>query len=359
MSGNIKIVSVAINPVNKSGYFTSGDQLTGQISLQLDGDSKINSLSIKMKGKAEVQWTEHSGSTSVTYYDKQKYFSVTQFIIPEEQGNNMVQQGSHVYPFTFQIPEQELPSSFRGAHGKIRYTVTAVLSRPMRLDSKDKAEFTVLHRGNPNTDPSLMTPQNCIVDKKMKLFTSGTVGMDVNIPQIGYKQGEGITVVTSIQNKCSRAIRPKYCLYSKYSYFAKRKRKVQTKDILKEVGEDVPPSAGQTVTRIITIPPSMQVSVLNCNIIKVEYRLRIYLDVKYASDPVIKFPIIILPTLEACDEEQPSAYAAYGFNVFGNVDVPGATSFPPKPAAPGPYGPPPPYGTYNMYPILNGFDWTN
>lgn len=86
MSGNIKIVSVAINPVNKSGYFTSGDQLTGQISLQLDGDSKINSLSIKMKGKAEVQWTEHSGSTSVTYYDKQKYFSVTQFIIPEEQG---------------------------------------------------------------------------------------------------------------------------------------------------------------------------------------------------------------------------------------------------------------------------------
>uniref|UniRef100_A0A3P8WHN7 Arrestin C-terminal-like domain-containing protein n=1 Tax=Cynoglossus semilaevis TaxID=244447 RepID=A0A3P8WHN7_CYNSE len=66
-------------------------------------------------------------------------------------------------------------------------------------------------------------------------------------------------------NKCSRAIRLKYCLYNKYSFFAKGKRKVQIKGILKE-----------TVTRIITIPPSMQVSILNCNIIKVEYRLLVH-----------------------------------------------------------------------------------
>uniref|UniRef100_A0A3P8WKW5 Arrestin-like N-terminal domain-containing protein n=1 Tax=Cynoglossus semilaevis TaxID=244447 RepID=A0A3P8WKW5_CYNSE len=83
---SLKYLSSGTDLLTLFGYFTSGDQLTGQISLQLDGDSKINSLSIKMKGKAEVQWTEHSGSTSVTYYDKQKYFSVTQFIIPEEQG---------------------------------------------------------------------------------------------------------------------------------------------------------------------------------------------------------------------------------------------------------------------------------
>ncbi len=81
--------------------------------------------------------------------------------------------------------------------------------------------------------------------------------------------------MASIQNKSSRDIKLKYCLYAKYSYFARGRRKVQTKDILKEVGDPVPPSAGQTVTRIITIPPTTCVSILNCNILKVEYRLRV------------------------------------------------------------------------------------
>ena len=87
--------------------------------------------------------------------------------------------------------------------------------------------------------------------------------------------GEGIKVVASIHNKSSRDIRPKYCLYKKCSYFAKGKRKVQTKDILKEVGDPIPPSAGQTVTRVITIPPDTCVSILNCIILRVEYRLRV------------------------------------------------------------------------------------
>lgn len=87
--------------------------------------------------------------------------------------------------------------------------------------------------------------------------------------------GEGIKVVASIHNKSSRDIKPKYCLYRKNSYFAKGKRKVETKDILKEEGEEIPSSSGQTVTKIIVIPSTETVSVLNCSIIKAEYRLRV------------------------------------------------------------------------------------
>ncbi|XP_074525712.1 arrestin domain-containing protein 3-like [Halichoeres trimaculatus] len=194
-------------------------------------------------------------------------------------------------------------------------------------------------------------------DKKMKLFTSGTVGLDVNIPRTGFYQGEGIKVVASIQNRSSREIKPKYCLYRKYSYFAKGgKRKVETKDILKEVGEPIPPSAGQTVTRTITIPPETCVSVLNCQIIKAEYRLRVYLDVKYASDPEIKFPIIILPVLPGTNAEEQAAYPAYGFGAYASLDMHGGTSFPHIPQTTGPSAPPPPYGAHQMYPSLAGFE---
>ncbi|XP_051807085.1 arrestin domain-containing protein 3-like [Acanthochromis polyacanthus] len=293
------------------------------------------------------------GLSTGKYHSKEKYFSVQQSIIKEGQGNHTIGQGFHVYPFSFQIPTQELPSSFHGKYGKTLYTLEANLSRSMRIDSKAKAEFTLIHRGNP--DPMLMISQQGNIDKKMKLFNSGAVGMDVNIERMGFHQGEGIKVVASIQNRSSREIKPKYCLYRKYSYFAKGNRKVDTKDILKEEGEAVPPSAGQTVTKIITVPPTTPVSILNCKIIKVEYRLRVSLDVKYASDPEMKFPIVILPALEGPQEVHSLANPAYGFEAFPNSSMPGGTSFLQNSAASDPFAPPPAYES-GMYPPLTDFD---
>lgn len=87
--------------------------------------------------------------------------------------------------------------------------------------------------------------------------------------------GEGIKVVASIQNKSSRDIKPKYCLYGKYTFFADGEKLVKTEDILKEVGEAIPPSSSQTVTRIITIPPTKWISIFDCNIINVHFGLRV------------------------------------------------------------------------------------
>lgn len=190
--------------------------------------------------------------------------------------------------------------------------------------------------------------------------------------------------MASIQNKSSRDIKPKYCLYRKYSYFANKKRKVETKDILKEEGEAIPHSAGQTVTRIITVPSTVTTSILNCNIIKVEYRLRVgkpiylhfyvvlhqwgcmvmltlfppqvYLDVKYASDPEVKFHIVILPALEGSDNQQSSDFLTSEFDQFPNPYMSGGMSFLQNPAAPEPSAPPPSYETYGMYPSFTGLD---
>lgn len=74
------------NPINKGNIFTSGDCLTGQITLELANDCKIDSLCVKLKGKAEVKWREHYGKLVVTYHNKEKYFSIKQFIIQEGQG---------------------------------------------------------------------------------------------------------------------------------------------------------------------------------------------------------------------------------------------------------------------------------
>lgn len=87
--------------------------------------------------------------------------------------------------------------------------------------------------------------------------------------------GEGLKIVAFIQNNSSREIKPKYCIYRKHSFFANGKRRLDTKDLLKEVGDPIPPSSKENVTRVITIPLDIEPSIHNCNIIKVEHRLRV------------------------------------------------------------------------------------
>ncbi|KAJ8006133.1 hypothetical protein DPEC_G00125080 [Dallia pectoralis] len=250
MSSTIKSIYVTYDGPDRA--FCSGDFISGRVVLEVGKDCKIDSLTIKAKGKSEVLWTEHHNKTTVTYHSKDKFFSILQYIIQEQKGKgkdhetlltgqsgstqcNVVAPGQHIYPFTFQIPLQAMPSSFKGDWGKIRYTLEAKLSRSMRMNSKAMAEFPFVSRVDLYSNPDLMTPQHGAKDKKMRFFTSGTVGMNVHIERQGFHLGEDLRVVAAIENSSSREIKPKYTLYQKQSFFARGKRRVSTKDILKDL----------------------------------------------------------------------------------------------------------------------------
>ncbi|TKS78833.1 Arrestin domain-containing protein 3 TBP-2-like inducible membrane protein [Collichthys lucidus] len=258
----------------------------------------------------------------------------------------------------------DLPPSFSGKHGKIEYTLEANLSRAMKKDKRATASLTLVHNVDPRSDPVLMTPQ-CKASVKKMLFTSGTVSMDVYTERTAFYQGECIKVVAAIQNKSTRDVRPKYRFYLKQSFFVKGKKKVSTQEIQREVGDAIPPSTSPTVTRILTIPPDMNASILNCAIIKVEYKVVVYLDIKYALDPEIKFPIVILPALKEEEQQHQPAYPVYGSGTSANSYVAGRTSFLQNSyaagrtnflqnsTASGPSAPPPSYGKYGLYPSTN------
>lgn len=128
--------------------------------------------------------------------------------------------------------------------------------------------------------------------KVISVFISSTLSFVLNITGL-FHAGEGMKVLACIQNNSSREIKPKYCIYRKHSFFAEGNRRVHTKDLLKEVGEPIPPSSNQNVMRVINIPCDAEPSILNCSIIKVEYRLRVRL-----SDIQIKCCIFFLEVTE-------------------------------------------------------------
>lgn len=87
--------------------------------------------------------------------------------------------------------------------------------------------------------------------------------------------GEALRVRLEITNRSSRSVKPKFTLYEKQSFFAQGRRRVHTRDILKEKAEAVESSKKETVTQVINLPVELPSSILNCSIIKLEYRLKV------------------------------------------------------------------------------------
>ncbi|KAI1900414.1 hypothetical protein AGOR_G00049700 [Albula goreensis] len=289
-------LSIIYNVINEENVFKSGDVISGKLILEISKETKIDYLLIKAKGKARVVWSEQYGKTTVVYYDKEKFFKLEHYLIQDQKvgGGSVVRGGFHEYPFAFQIPMGNMPSSFKADFGKINYTLKAKLGRPMKVPTKAKTEFTFLSNDDIDT-PLLMEPQFGERKEKMKVFTSGNIAMNIHTERMAYLQGEGLKVMVEIENNSSRKIVPKFSLYQKQSHFAKGKRRVVTKQILKEVGDPISASEHQSITRVLSIPTTVSPTIVNCKVLHVEYRMKVYLDISFAKDPEIKFPIVILP----------------------------------------------------------------
>jgi hypothetical protein len=76
---------------------------------------------------------------NITYYA----VSVLQKVLPA---------GEHSFPFSMILPDQ-LPSSFEGQYGYVRYTVEATLYQRLKDDLEVNATFTVLLLLDLNLDP--------------------------------------------------------------------------------------------------------------------------------------------------------------------------------------------------------------
>uniref|UniRef100_A0A3B3SGT5 Arrestin C-terminal-like domain-containing protein n=1 Tax=Paramormyrops kingsleyae TaxID=1676925 RepID=A0A3B3SGT5_9TELE len=302
MLSSIKGITVNYDAVNEEKTFSSGDMLSGRVLLVLSKETKIEGLRVKMKGKAEVQWSErHLGEKRTRHYSsKEKYFKLEQLVTGQEKVLCIVKMnifailfsevvlaaGSHVYPFTFQIPQGNMPSSFKGDHGKVKYKLEAKLSRSWRLPSNAASAFTFVSRPemgvlNQTMNSALgslrhLTIQEC----STKTTYSGVLCLDA-------LTGERLKVTVDIQNSSSRDLAPKIAVDQVQSFFTDRRGKVCKHQMLNHVGEPVPANTKKMLTQVLRLPPNL--------IIRVEYFLKVYLEVPFASDPEVKLPLVILP----------------------------------------------------------------
>ncbi|XP_051751443.1 arrestin domain-containing protein 3-like [Ctenopharyngodon idella] len=352
MSRSIKVLSLHYNKINESNTFTSGDIVEGQVVLEVTKEIDVDSFFVKLKGDANVHWTEKSGDNERTYRDHERYFKLKQYFIQEsskkgqernitlvsgETYGPVIRPGCHVFPFRFQLPQKNMPPSFKEFNAWVRYVMTVKLKRPLKPTSTTCAELTFVPR-NDGTNDHLLQPQYGTQDKKIKLFGSGKMSMTVTTGKTGYMQGETIIFFVDIDNFSSRDGKLKYSLVQQQTFIAGMRIKRRLRYIVQETKDRIPSGEKQEFIVNLKLPRDLTVTFENCRIINVQYQLKVSLDVSFSSDPEVIFPVVILPA----DQQYPPCQGPpVGFQPYP----------PPQPnLVPCPGEQPPPYA--ELYPNL-------
>lgn len=107
----------------------------------------------EVKKVKDEQGKEHDETELLTGHEE--YFEIHFYMVGSKNGNEItLPPGVHTYPFTCALPPN-LPSSFEGEFGHVRYTIKVTLDRPWKFDQDTKMAFTVISPIDLNQNPAL------------------------------------------------------------------------------------------------------------------------------------------------------------------------------------------------------------
>ncbi|XP_063344835.2 arrestin domain-containing protein 3-like [Pelmatolapia mariae] len=204
-------------------------------------------------------------------------------------------KGVHTFKFRLKLPEGSMPSSFKGENGKIVYMFEAKISRILWWSSKVKREINFISKTFQQFWEG-MHPQSGTVSKNIGGLSRGRVQMSATIERNVCTPGETLSIVAKICNSSSKNMRPKFKLEQNTVYRSKYHTKNSPIILFKEVGATIRQYSEQTVSCQLKIPDDAISTIHNCEIISVEYYVKVYLDISFAVDPEVVLSLVIVPS---------------------------------------------------------------
>uniref|UniRef100_A0A3B4GWW3 Arrestin domain-containing protein 3-like n=1 Tax=Pundamilia nyererei TaxID=303518 RepID=A0A3B4GWW3_9CICH len=275
--------------------FSSGDQIIGHISFDLTKETKITSITMRLKGNVNVHWTAGGGGgkqeTRKRYSARLDFFDLKGVILQEDRGihclcpfliatrGTKLQLGTHVYPFTCQLPLGNFPSSFHGVHGKIAYTLTVGINRPWRMSKDFVTELKFVNHIDTN-QPGLNAPlsgSNSVTPCSL-WCNSSPVTLTVSVATKAFTPGETVKIFCEFSNPSSKTATPKVKLQQKQTFYthSKRNRKMAIKTLACVSGEPVGAQVSYVRTEImLAIPSSASLTISECSILVVDYIIEV------------------------------------------------------------------------------------
>ncbi|RZF46314.1 hypothetical protein LSTR_LSTR010169 [Laodelphax striatellus] len=320
--------------------YYAGQNVTGKLRLNLDKPKKVRSIQIKFLGKGEVKWTvqedvrQNDGNTrseNVVYSGDEEYYTFKYNLAGGGNSELEIAAGEHVYPFSATLPPL-LPSSFDGEHGHVRYTVTATLDRPWKVDQHATAIFTVVTPVDLNYNVKAKEPVKMEVEKSFCCCwcQSGPLQLVLAMPYSGFVPGQSMPLTLEVDNASNVRVDNVVVKLEKVLNWKARDPQTKTRtdhvELSKLALEGIEPNGSKSWTQLMPIPNLPPVNLDQSTIISCTYTLTAVAEVSGChSNLSVEVPVflgtvpIYQPPLAAAaggDAPQPSApEAPIGFNV--------------------------------------------
>ncbi|KAJ8287961.1 hypothetical protein COCON_G00006200 [Conger conger] len=278
-------------------YYCSGDKVAGKIIVEVSEVTRVSAMRVIGAGCAKVEYAKGKQRCR----DEIEYLKYEEVVHLDDHpqdvdGSVTLRPGNrYEYMFGFELPQHgQLVSSYMGKFGYVQYYVKAVMERHSEPALEYKKFFEVEEPLDVNT-PDLLSPTGGTKDKKVTcmFIPDGQVSLSAKIDRKGYCEGEDICINAKFENTCSRIVVPKAAIIAKHTYQANGRTKVRSEKLSAVRGDHIISGMCDTWQGKAIRIPKIKPSILGCNIIRVEYALRIYVHIPGSDKLFLELPLVI------------------------------------------------------------------
>ncbi|KAK4323828.1 hypothetical protein Pmani_005468 [Petrolisthes manimaculis] len=276
-------------------YF-SGQVLKGYVLCSASEPLSCKKITVKVKGKAKVQWTESHGKNSSTYSAKEKYLEVRHQVWCGSENDNKLPVGEHRLPFSVVLP-LGLPSSFESTAGRVRYSLKAEADQPWSLDVLDKKYFSVNCIYDLNINP--LSRRQIYGEKNKTLCclccVQGPIHLMMRADRTGYVPGESIVLSGEVVNNSRSTIKySEVKIMQQIKYITPNKSKSEIRTVQRVYRPQIQAGERDEWAAILVPIPAVPSSFLqHCNIIEIHYCVRLMAKLGMCKVAKLDLPIII------------------------------------------------------------------
>ncbi|CAG4935943.1 unnamed protein product [Colias eurytheme] len=299
----------------RSIYY-AGQVLTGKIQFELDEMLTFTAIKVAFIGQAIVKWSEYqtekySGverTREIEYGGQELYFNFEQCLC----GGSVttLPPGPQSINFSYLIPSN-VPSSFQGAKGQVRYSVRAYLDYPDTTRDELVADFDVIAPLDLNTVDCIKTPIamefeevsscNCFCEDEL-------INIKFQAPVSGYCPGQIMNIQIDSQNDTgSEVTKILFQIIKKERYHSQQpiSTYIPPEEILYTMAQGpILAHTKRSFTCQMRVPNIIAYNLENCRIIDVAYFLKVKLKMSGCIDDVedeCEFCIGLVPLQETVE----------------------------------------------------------
>lgn len=293
--------TIAFNNYER-GFYTSGQEVSGTVTLFNEKPRRIRALLLKVDGAAEVHWSETTGTgdnrKTRSYSAREDYIKTVSHLVNNGALEQELPAGNFNYDFCITLP-RDIPASFSSFTGNIVYKVSVYMDRRLKFNHNFEFPFKVfVHLDLNNEGPELALPLRGEVTRNFFLgLSSKPLTLIAEIPYRGVVAGQALHISVKIINNSRVEVDRVFVeLHRHYKFQAEHSISTRNdSDIMvKGVHDGVAVGTTSNVTFSMQIPPIEPTSVRLCKYIQITYEIAIIAKVRgLHRSPYMQIPITI------------------------------------------------------------------